>query len=114
MTADPLEFAILNEPEQFFLKAQRHGTQLIQKKTASVGAFKASYVLFGGPGERAGPMPGKSSIMWMYHSHTNEVRDLNSGLMGPMIVNAAGRSRDDGRPDDVDREFLVAFSFAPG
>lgn len=60
--------------------------------------------------DRAGPAEGDpSSILWMYHSHTNEVRDLNSGLMGPMIVSAPGTIRDDGTPKDVDREFVVSF-----
>jgi len=59
--------------------------------------------------ERAGPDPGKSSIMWMYHSHTDEAKDLNTGLMGPMIINAAGMSGPDGKPKDIDREILIAF-----
>ena len=34
--------------------------------------------------ERAGPGPGDpSSMLWMYHSHFNESRDMNSGLIGP-------------------------------
>lgn len=60
--------------------------------------------------ERAGPAPGeKSSIVWMYHSHTHEEQDVNAGLIGPMIVTRAGAARPDGSPTDVDREFVVAF-----
>jgi manganese oxidase len=60
--------------------------------------------------ETAGPAPHDgSSVMWMYHSHTDEVSDTNSGLVGPMIVTAAGRARADGTPDDVDREFVTTF-----
>ncbi len=60
--------------------------------------------------ERAGPAEGDpSSILWMYHSHTNDVRDVNSGLMGPMIVSAEGTTRPDGTPRDVDRELIVTF-----
>lgn len=60
--------------------------------------------------ERAGPAPGeKSSIVWMYHSHTHEEQDVNAGLLGPMIVTRAGTARADGSPTDVDREFVVAF-----
>ena len=34
--------------------------------------------------ERAGPGPmDGSSVMWMYHSHVDEVRDINTGLFGP-------------------------------
>jgi FtsP/CotA-like multicopper oxidase with cupredoxin domain len=60
--------------------------------------------------ERAGPADGeRSSVVWMYHSHTHEEQDVNAGLMGPMIVTARGKARPDGTPTDVDREFVVAF-----
>ncbi len=60
--------------------------------------------------ERAGPGPAEgSSILWMYHSHHDEMADFNAGLVGPMIVTARGRARADGTPDDVDRELVVAF-----
>ena len=45
----------------------------------------------------------------MYHSHTNEMRDVNAGLMGVMIITAKGMAGQDLRPSDVDREFIVAF-----
>lgn len=61
--------------------------------------------------ERAGPGPmDPSSILWMYHSHFNESRDMNSGLVGPIIISRKGSTRPDGTPKDVDREFVVAFS----
>jgi FtsP/CotA-like multicopper oxidase with cupredoxin domain len=61
--------------------------------------------------ERAGPGPGDmSSVLWMYHSHVNEIADVNAGLVGPMIITARGMARADGSPKDVDREFVVAFS----
>ena len=61
--------------------------------------------------ERAGPVPGgPSTAFWMYHSHSDEVRDFNTGLVGPMLITAKGRSADESlRPDDVDREFIIAF-----
>ncbi len=61
--------------------------------------------------ERAGPGHGEgSSVMWMYHSHTDETRDVNTGLLGVMIVTARGRARPDGSPRDVDREVVATFS----
>ncbi|MGH7573428.1 MAG: multicopper oxidase domain-containing protein, partial [Gemmatimonadota bacterium] len=61
--------------------------------------------------ERAGPAAGDgSSVLWMYHSHVDEERDVNAGLMGPMIVTARERARADGSPEDVDREIVVAFA----
>ncbi|MGH7623701.1 MAG: multicopper oxidase domain-containing protein, partial [Gemmatimonadaceae bacterium] len=56
-----------------------------------------------------GPMDG-SSVMWMYHSHVEEARDINSGLLGVMIVTARGMARPDGTPKDVDREIVTAFA----
>jgi len=61
--------------------------------------------------ERAGPAGHDgSSVMWMYHSHTDEVGDTYAGLMGPMVVTAAAHARPDGTPDDVDRELFVLYS----
>jgi len=61
--------------------------------------------------ERSGPGPmDSSSVMWMYHSHVNEVKDPNTGLMGAMIVTARGKAKPDGSPKDVDRELIVMFS----
>ena len=34
-----------------------------------------------------------SSVMWMYHSHTDEMCDTYAGLIGPMITRAAWRAR---------------------
>ena len=60
--------------------------------------------------ERAGPGPGDpSSVMWMYHSHVNDERDVDAGLVGPIIVTARASARADGTPNDVDRELVVAF-----
>ena len=61
--------------------------------------------------DRAGPGPGDgSSVMWMYHSHTDEVSDTYAGLMGPMEITARGMARPDGSPKDVDREIFELFS----
>jgi FtsP/CotA-like multicopper oxidase with cupredoxin domain len=60
--------------------------------------------------ERAGPAPGDpSSVVWLYHSHRNEPKDVNSGLVGAIVVSARGKARPDGSPKDVDREFVTLF-----
>lgn len=60
--------------------------------------------------ERAGPTAGDTSTaFWVYHSHVNEGRDINSGLVGPMIIIRRGMTRPDGSPKDVDREFVADF-----
>jgi len=60
--------------------------------------------------ERSGPGPADgSSVVWLYHSHVNEQRDVNSGLIGAIIVTARGMARPDGSPRDVDREFICLF-----
>jgi FtsP/CotA-like multicopper oxidase with cupredoxin domain len=59
---------------------------------------------------RAGPGPGDTnSIVWMYHSHTDEIRDVNTGLFGPIIITAAGQLAPSGIPKGVDREIVTAF-----
>jgi len=57
--------------------------------------------------DRAGPGPSDgSSIVWLYHSHVDEMRDIASGLFGAILVTAKGKARIDGHPMDVDREFV--------
>jgi FtsP/CotA-like multicopper oxidase with cupredoxin domain len=48
--------------------------------------------------------------MWMYHSHLDETRDVNTGLLGVMIITARGLARPDGSPKDVDREIVTSFA----
>lgn len=61
---------------------------------------------------RAGPGPNdKSSIAWLYHSHTDEAADTNAALTGVIIVT---RPEDadavTAKPSDVDREIVTLFS----
>lgn len=60
--------------------------------------------------ERAGPGPqDPSSIVWSYHSHTHEWRDVNAGLIGPIIVTRPGEVNRDGTPKGIDREIVTLF-----
>jgi FtsP/CotA-like multicopper oxidase with cupredoxin domain len=60
---------------------------------------------------RAGPGPmDDSSVLWMYHSHTDEVNDVNTGLVGPIVVTAQGMANPDGTPKGVDAEVFTMFS----
>jgi manganese oxidase len=61
--------------------------------------------------ERSGPAAmDVSSVLWMYHSHFVESTDMNTGLVGPIIVTRKGEARADGSPKDVDREFITDYS----
>ena len=61
--------------------------------------------------ERSGPAAmDESSVLWMYHSHFVESTDINTGLVGPIIVTRRGFARPDGSPKDVDREFITDFA----
>jgi FtsP/CotA-like multicopper oxidase with cupredoxin domain len=61
--------------------------------------------------ERSGPAAmDESSVLWMYHSHFVESTDINTGLMGPIIVTRRGFARPDGSPRDVDRELIADFA----
>jgi len=60
--------------------------------------------------ERAGPKPtGPSSTVWLYHSHVIEQKDVNSGLIGAIVITRRGMARPDGTPKDVDHEFVTLF-----
>ena len=60
--------------------------------------------------ERAGPGPNDpSSIVWLYHSHADEPKDVESGLAGVMLISRKGTAGPTGRPKDVDREFVTLF-----
>ena len=60
--------------------------------------------------ERAGPGEDDgSSVVWLYHSHNWEPRDVNAGLIGPLVITRRGMARPDGSPKDVDREFAMLF-----
>ena len=61
--------------------------------------------------ERAGPGPDDpSSIVWLYHSHVDEYKDVASGLVGAIIVARQGQMNADGTPKDVDREIVALFA----
>lgn len=60
--------------------------------------------------ERAGPGPNDpSSVVWLYHSHTSEMKDVESGLVGAMIITRRGMADANGKAKDVDREFVCLF-----
>ena len=60
--------------------------------------------------ERSGPGPNDpSSVFWLYHSHADELRDVASGLFGVIVVTRRGMALPDGRPKDVDHEFVTMF-----
>jgi manganese oxidase len=86
------------------------GTQGAAKKDDMVPPG-GSYTYHWTVPERAGPARGDgSSILWMYHGHFVESKDMNTGLLGPIIITARGAGRADGSPKDVDREFVTAFA----
>jgi len=58
----------------------------------------------------SGPGPGQlSSVVWWYHGHVDAAIEINAGLLGPIIVTAKGKAKEDGSPKDVDREFVTSF-----
>lgn len=60
--------------------------------------------------EQAGPGPQDgSSVVWIYHSHNYEPKDVNAGLIGPIVITRRGMARADGSPKDIDHEFFSLF-----
>ena len=86
----------------------------------------AAYLPYGkgagvAPGERftylwiadkeSGPARGgPSSAVWWYHSHVDAEKEINAGLLGAIIITAAGIADAGGAPMDVDREFVMMFT----
>jgi FtsP/CotA-like multicopper oxidase with cupredoxin domain len=60
--------------------------------------------------QRSGPGPNDpSSVVWLYHSHVDEQKDVDSGLVGAIVVTARGMANADGTPKDVDREIVTLY-----
>jgi manganese oxidase len=58
----------------------------------------------------SGPGPGQlSSVVWWYHGHTDEPRETNAGLEGPIIITAKGKANPDGSPKGIDQELVASF-----
>lgn len=96
----------------FYLKADEgapsnDGTSGAEKKDDAVPPGDVQVYVWPVP-ERAGPGPrDPSSIAWLYHSHTDRVRDTNAGLNGVILITKRGYARADLRARDVDREFIT-------
>ena len=85
------------------------GVVTADKKGASVAPGETFTYIWEVP-ERAGPGPNDpSSVVWLYHAHVNELKDVNAGLVGALIVTARGKARPDATPKDVDRECITLF-----
>ncbi|XP_054852243.1 hephaestin isoform X2 [Eublepharis macularius] len=60
--------------------------------------------------ERSGPGPNNSAcVSWVYYSKVDPVKDLFSGLVGPLKVCRKGMLDVDGRVKGVSREFALLF-----
>lgn len=88
----------------------RDGSGASQKPGDAVAPGSTYAYRFDVP-ERSGPGPmDPSSVLWMYHSHTDELRDVNTGAVGPIVVTRKSAANADGSPADVDREVFTMFS----
>jgi manganese oxidase len=86
------------------------GTSKAERAGGAV-APESTYVYQWDVPARAGPgLSDLSSVVWPYHSHVDSVRDANTGLVGAIIVTAAGAGKADGSPAGVDREFVTLFN----
>jgi hypothetical protein len=60
--------------------------------------------------ERSGPgYNDGQAVLWMYHSHYEEIADVYSGLAGPLAVYKKGTLDAEGMPTDVDKEFFILY-----
>ncbi|NXV78051.1 HEPH protein, partial [Atlantisia rogersi] len=60
--------------------------------------------------QRSGPGPNDSAcVPWIYYSTVDPVKDMYSGLIGPLKICRRGALRSDGIRKDVKREFALLF-----
>ncbi|NXK18724.1 HEPH protein, partial [Arenaria interpres] len=60
--------------------------------------------------ERSGPGPNDSAcVPWIYYSRVDPVKDMYSGLIGPLKICRRGALHPDGIRKDVKREFALLF-----
>ncbi|KAM9600289.1 hephaestin isoform 2-T4 [Morphnus guianensis] len=60
--------------------------------------------------ERSGPGPNDSAcVPWIYYSVVDPVKDMYSGLIGPLKICRRGALQSDGIRKDVKREFALLF-----
>ncbi|XP_074771625.1 hephaestin isoform X1 [Athene noctua] len=60
--------------------------------------------------ERSGPGPNDSAcVPWIYYSTVDPVKDVYSGLVGPLKICRRGALQSDGVRKDVKREFALLF-----
>ncbi|XP_004715495.1 hephaestin isoform X4 [Echinops telfairi] len=60
--------------------------------------------------ERSGPGPNDSAcVSWIYYSAVNPIKDMYSGLIGPLVICRKGILGPHGRRSDMDREFALLF-----
>ncbi|HTO98891.1 MAG TPA: multicopper oxidase domain-containing protein, partial [Myxococcales bacterium] len=82
----------------------------VHETGAHVAPLGGSYTYRWDVPERAGPGPADpDSVVWLYHAHDHENRDIYAGLVGAIVVTRAGRALPDGRPKGVDRELFTLF-----
>uniref|UniRef100_A0A8C6R8W8 Hephaestin n=1 Tax=Nannospalax galili TaxID=1026970 RepID=A0A8C6R8W8_NANGA len=60
--------------------------------------------------ERSGPGPNDSAcISWIYYSAVDPIKDMYSGLVGPLVICRKGVLEPDGSRSDMDQEFALLF-----
>ncbi|XP_075814874.1 hephaestin isoform X7 [Microtus pennsylvanicus] len=60
--------------------------------------------------ERSGPGPGDSAcVSWIYYSAVEPIKDMYSGLVGPLVICRKGILGPHGGRNDMDREFALLF-----
>ncbi|XP_053436034.1 hephaestin isoform X6 [Nycticebus coucang] len=60
--------------------------------------------------ERSGPGPNDSAcVSWIYYSAVDPIKDMYSGLVGPLVICRKGILEPHGGRSDMDREFALLF-----
>jgi FtsP/CotA-like multicopper oxidase with cupredoxin domain len=93
-----------NEGTPYFANISSSFTAGNSVPPGSIYTYQWTVPVSAGPAAADGP-----SVQWMYHSDVDEAKDINTGLVGPMIIYAKGALRSDGSVVGIDREFVTMF-----
>jgi hephaestin len=82
---------------------QAHRADVVQPGATHTYSFEVP--------ERSGPGASDgSSVAWLYYSDVDHTVDINTGLVGGIVVTRKGSADAAGKPTDVDKEFFALFN----
>ncbi|XP_066475399.1 ferroxidase HEPHL1 [Tiliqua scincoides] len=86
-----------------------HGVEEVENKAPATMPGEISTYRWNVP-ESSGPgISDPNCVTWVYYSSVHFVKDMYSGLIGPLIICRKGVLNENGLRMDIDREFAILF-----